>query len=101
MPIVFQPVSRAEQGWKVSPSPNRRSNHNCTSAMNHNDRRVHIMQGTVQTKAIPLSKSQQSEAFVQQSDCPWSQMVGPVLHKAIYCYILAGWGPEKQVVITD
>lgn len=40
-------LSVAEQGWKLWPAPKRKSNNNHAGTMNHNDRRVCIVQGTV------------------------------------------------------
>lgn len=84
MATVFQPIgfstcSRAEQGWKLLLPPNKISN-----------QRAHLLQGTVQTKAIPNPQSQHSEAFTQQSCCPLNQMVGSALYKAIHSCVLAG-----------
>lgn len=44
--LVFN-LSVAEQGWKLWPSPKRKSNNNHADTTNHNDRQVCSVQGTV------------------------------------------------------
>lgn len=80
--------SRAEQGYNT-----KTYNQGRIATMNQNDRWLHLLQGTMQTKAIPSPHSQHSETFSWQSHCPLSQMVGPVMHKAIHSCVLAGWSP--------
>lgn len=86
----FSACSRAEQEWKILLSPSKISNQSHTATINQNDRWVHLLQGTVQTRAIPSPQSQHSEDFTRQSHCPLSQMAGPALHKAINSCVLAG-----------